>query len=236
MNRRSLVGGLVAGVVAVLGVCPPLGAGQTTMLSWEEAFPVQAAKDEDVYLDAHFVGSDGTRHRLQVWRRGTDFLHRRTDEALDLYLEKANADADYSYRLFDHQRRLEIAVNRSHLYRIGVFSDWFGLAHIVDRPKTQFTVRAAQPLAGERRSDCSWRLLVRGSGSSSDRSRICWSSKWGVPLVIRGQSANGQWTDQLTVERVGDKAIASDGFALPTKSEGYAYFDAGKEIAPEAGD
>ncbi len=204
-------------------------------LSWEDAFPIDHAKSE-VHLDAHFVGSDGLPHRLQLWRRGRERLHRRTDDALDLYLEKADGQADYRYRLVDHRRKLSIDVNRVHLYRIGVFSDWFGLAHVLDRPKTAFSVRTVAALAGERRPDCVWRLLVRETPKGADRSRICWSSAWGVPLVIRTASRDGGWIDRLVVDSVDGEPIAAGTVDLPARPPGYASFDAGKEIAPEAGD
>jgi hypothetical protein len=203
-------------------------------LSWDEAFATGVSKRE-VYLDAHFTGSDGKHHRLQLWRRGAEFLHRRTDDVLDLYLERADA-ADYRYRLFDHQRRVSIAANRGHLYRIGVFSDWFGLAHVVDRPKTRFTVRAVPALPDERARDCAWRLLVRETPAGTDRSRICWAASWGAPMVIRAEGPKGSWVDRFVVDRLVDSPRSADAMALPPTPDGYAFFDAGKEIAPETGD
>lgn len=217
---------------------PERAANLSPALSWEDAFPVAAAQPA-VYLDAHFVGSDGAPHRLQVWRRGTAFLHRRTDDALDLYLEKADGQADYRYRLFDHRRRVALAVKRGQLYRIGVFSDWFGLAHVVERPKTPFTVRAVPALPDEHRRDCSWRLLVRntpGDATRTERSRVCWSSAWGVPLVIRSPGAKGVWEDRFVADQVDARVPAGEATTLPDTPEGYAFFDAGKEIAPEVGD
>ncbi len=179
------------------GFSSPLSAREAS-LSWESAFPVTAAKGE-VYLDAHFVGSDGASHRLQLWRKGTEFLHRKTDEALDLYLEHLDGKDDYTYRLLDHRRRLLIGVNRNHLYRIGVFSDWFGLAHVLDRPKTQYSVRAAAPLPDEEQRACTWRLLIRQGEESSSQSRVCWSAQWGLPLVIRTPGPKGMWIDQFKI-------------------------------------
>jgi len=210
-------------------------AARPADLSWNEAFPVEASKPE-VYLDARFLGSDGTLHRLQSWRRGIEFLHRRTDDSLDLYLESADGQSDYRYRLFDHQRRVSIGANRGHLYRIGVFSDWFGLAHVVDRPKTRFTVRAVPALSDEARRDCAWRLLVRETPSGPDRSRICWSASWGLPLAIRVSGPKGTWVDRFVVKRLDDRVISPEDLSVPATPDGYAFFDAGKEIAPESGD
>jgi hypothetical protein len=228
-------------------------------LDWEAAFPVESAV-RDVYLDAHFVGSDGAAHRLQLWRHGSEFLHRRTDAALDLYLHQAERKGDYAYRLIDHRRRVAMDVSRNQLYRIGVFSDWFGLAHVLDRPKSEFVVRAVAPLQKERRTDelsrnwivrlepsqrlgsrwgqkpCSWRLLVRGGKQSQDQTRICWSAKWGLPVSIRGRGAKGDWIEQFGVDRVEEISPSVDGLALPPLPDGYASFDAGNEIDPKQGD
>jgi len=204
-------------------------------LDWQAAFPVESAV-RDVYLDAHFVGSDGAAHRLQLWRHGSEFLHRRTDAALDLYLHQAERKGDYAYRLIDHRRRVAMEVSRNQLYRIGVFSDWFGLAHVLDRPKSEFVVRAVAPLQKERRTTCSWRLLVRGGKQSQDQTRICWSAKWGLPVSIRGRGAKGEWIEQFSVDRVEEISPSVDGLALPPLPDGYASFDAGNEIDPKQGD
>lgn len=204
-------------------------------LTWTQAFPVVAAA-EHVHVDAHFQGSDGKLHRLQMWRNGTSFLHRQTDEALDLYVSRASDSSDYAYRLVDHRRRLAMDVRRNQLYRIGVFSDWFGLAHVLDRPKTAFTVRAIAVLPSERRADCAWRLLVRQDKGVFDESRICWSAAWGLPLAIRTKSPSGSWVERLTVDRVEAIATPAEAPTLPEAPAGYASFDAGSEIDPKAGD
>jgi hypothetical protein len=205
-------------------------------LSWDEAFPVASAA-KDVHVDAHFQGSDGLTHRLQLWRSGTSFLHRRTDETLDLYVGRVGTATDYAYRLIDHQRRIAMDVRRTQLYRIGVFSDWFGLAHVVDRPKTQFTVRALSVSPQENRPDCTWRLLVRGAKGKgfepTDESRICWSPVWGVPLAIRAKNSKGVWIEQLAVDHVEASSVSA---TLPSAPEGYAIFNAGNEIDPKDGD
>ena len=259
MRRKRRWGSVVAWAFAC-------GCGATVLadpaaLDWEAAFPIETAA-KDVHLEAHFLGSDGTTHRLQLWRHGTQFLHRRTDEVLDLYLSKAGNKGDYAYRLIDHRRRVSMDVRRNQLYRIGVFSDWFGLAHVLDRPKSEFVARAVDPLPQEkkeRQMDCAWRLLVRGGKESPDRSRICWSAEWGLPLAIRTRGPKGEWIERFTVDLVegispsvvepweGSTPPATssarqsqtaltrsvDGLALPPVPDGYAYFDTGSEIDPE---
>ena len=202
---------------------------------WQIAFPVESAA-RNVHLDAHFVGSDGTAHRLQLWRHGSEFLHRRTDDVLDLFLRQAGKKGDYTCRLIDHRRRVAMDVSRNQLYRIGVFSDWFGLAHVLDRPKTEFAVRDVPPLPKERLKDCAWRLLVRGNQQAQDHTRVCWSAKWGLPMAIRVRGVKGEWIEQFGADRVEEISPSADGLALPPVPDGYASFDAGNEIDPKEGD
>jgi hypothetical protein len=205
-------------------------------LDWEAAFPVDSAA-RHIYLDAHFVGSDGEAHRLQLWRHGGEFLHRRTDASLDLYLRQVGErKGDYAYRLIDHRRRVSMDVSRHQLYRIGVFSDWFGLAHVLDRPKTVFMVRAVSPLPKERPKDCTWRLLVRGDKASQDHVRICWSAKWGLPMSIRVQGQKGEWLEQFGMDEVKELSPSVEEVGLPSVPKGYASFNAGDEIEPKQGD
>ena len=237
-QRRSQVA-----VCALACCCCAPAFAEPAALDWEAAFPVEGAA-KDVYLDAHFVGSDGTSHRLQLWRHGAQFLRRRTDEALDLYVHQAERAGDYSYRLIDHYRRVSIDVRRNQLYRIGVFSDWFGLAHVLDRPKTEFVARTVAALPQERQlprlkesqMDCAWRSLQRGNRRSQDITRICWSAKWGLPLSIRARGPKGEWTEQFTVDRVESLSPTLDGAVLQAVPDGYAAFDAGNEIDPKEGD
>jgi hypothetical protein len=231
--RRSPAFLVVAGLL--LTATPSRARAAQPSLTWEEAFPIASAT-ADVHVEARFQGSDGMSHRLSLWRHGTAFLHRRTDEALDLYVRRTSPTSDYAYRLMDHRRRIAMDVRRNQLYRIGVFSDWFGLAHLIDRPKTAFAVQALPVSARERRQDCTWRLLVRGAGSSKDESRVCWSAAWGIPLSIRTKNSRGEWNERFTVERMEAIPASTDGPTVPSAPDGYASFDAGKEIDPHAGD
>lgn len=55
-------------------------------------------------------------------------------------------------------------------------------------------------------------------------------------MSIRGRGAKGEWIEQFTVDRVEEIASDVDGLALPAVPDGYAAFDAGREIDPKQGD
>jgi hypothetical protein len=215
-------------------------------LTWERAFPVDRAP-ADVHLSATFTGSDHRAHRLELWRHGTSFLHRRTDDALDLFVVAPSARGEYRYRFFDERRHLVTDVRRDNLYRIGVYSDWFGLAHVVDRPKAAFEVRAiAEPHPKSPRRDCVWRALATSRGGdpaaahprpAPTTARICWSTRWAIPLAIEQQDPSGTWVENLVVPLVESARFRrSEAVALPAPPPDWGYVDADHEIAPQAGD
>ena len=98
-------------------------------LDWDQAFPTAAAPAQ-VHFLARYTDALGAPHRLEVWRDGDRRLRRRTDDRLDLHVEKG-ADGEHRYQLVDHARAVVVSVDRTTLYRIGSFSDWVGLAHVL---------------------------------------------------------------------------------------------------------
>ena len=238
LRRAALAVSLVA--VSPVAVRSAV-AGEAPPLSWDAAFPTTKAR-ADVHFVAHFRGSDGETHRLEGWRHGTTFLRRRTDDTLELFVAATALDArELSYRFIDHRRHLVTDVHRSSLYRIGVFSDWFGLAHMLERPKTAFTVAAtssadANPLRdGARLGGCTWRLLaVPAADGPAREARICWSSVWALPLGIYQRGADGRWREQLGVDVVEVAAGSHKDWHLPPVPSGYGRLDADEDIAPAA--
>jgi hypothetical protein len=212
-------------------------AAREPSLTWERAFPVERAA-LDVHLEATFSGSDGKAHRLELWRHGRTFLHRKTDDALDLYVVARGAN-DYACRFFDHRRHVVTGVRRDNLYRIGVFSDWFGLAHVVDRPKAAYEVRAvADPHPEAPRRDCAWRELVTAAneGGAQTAARICWSSRWATALAIEQRGPDGAWAERFSVRTAEATHFRRAETALPPTPSAYAFVDADHEIAPQSGD
>jgi len=192
---------------------------------WEAAFPTRAAPQQ-VHFRAVYRDDFGGTHRLEVWRQADLRLRRRTDEAIDLYVEKS-ASGEYLYRLIDHDRKILIHADRTALYRIGVFSDWIGLAHVLNIPRGGYRVtEAARQSPASLRGECVWKRLELVMPALST-SEICWSSRWGLPLEIGTQSEQDGWESRFAVQQVGSFAPGPEIFAVAR--EGLVEIDAGPD-------
>ncbi len=223
---------------AAAATAPRPAHAKGSPLHWQSAFPVRSSAAGDVYFSARYFQPASGWHDLAVWRHGNDFLHRKTDGRLDLYVVSGHKGAtSYRYRLFDRGRHVVIDVDHANLYRIGLFFDWFGLAHVVDRPKQAYSLTRTAARADEPECGCSWVLLERRQGkTASSASRICWSAAWGIPLRIRDKTAAGAWHDSFVVKSVRPVVRGTVAWQIPPTPAGWTRFDANQEINPSQGD
>jgi hypothetical protein len=216
----SRIGAPVAGLLCVLWAVT-VGAEDLSS-RWEAAFPTRSAP-QHVYFRAAYHDGLGRTHRLEVWREADLRLRRRTDEAIDLYVEKSGP-GDYEYRLIDRDRRLLIRADRMTLYRIGVFSDWIGLAHVIDIPRGGYRVaEASRQSPASLRGECVWKRLEPSTPSRA-ASEVCWSSAWGLPLEIGDENENGEWNSRFWIQEIRTFAPQPEIFALAR--EGLVEIDA----------
>ncbi len=147
-------------------------------------------------------------------------------EAIDLYVEKSGS-GEYEYRLIDHDRKILIRADRTTLYRIGVFSDWIGLAHVLKVPRGGYRVtEAARQSPASLRGECVWKRLELVMPISST-SEVCWSSAWGLPLEIGHNGENEGWKSRFWVQEVRSFAPKPEIFSVPR--EGLVEIDAGPD-------
>ena len=143
-------GALIAGLLWLVSAA--MVRAEDMNSDWEAAFPIWAAPQQ-VYFRAEYRDDLGRAHELQVWRQAELRLRRKTDQSIDLFVEKSQS-GEYAYRLIDHDRKILINADRTALYRIGVFSDWIGLAHVLNIPRGGYRIaesprvqRTIRPLA-----------------------------------------------------------------------------------------
>lgn len=180
---------------------------------WDAAFPSRAAP-ERVHFLAGYLDGAGRAHRLEVWRDADLRLRRKTDHAIELYVEKSPS-GEYEYRLIDRNRHVLIRADRTALYRIGVFSDWAGLAHVIEIPRGRYRVtQTRRRSAASLRGECAWQRLERIAPAASI-TEICWSSRWGLPLEIGMVSGQEGWKSVFWLEAVETFVPSPEIFALP---------------------
>jgi hypothetical protein len=188
--------------------------------SFEEVF---SAKGEPAALhyEATFAARDG-EHRLEVWRDGDRRLKRRTDESVETYVSKNPGDAEFRMSILDSRKRIHTVIDRTNLYRIGNFTDWFDLAHGLKHPKGEYRVAKAAAPAGAPNpvETCKWYDLTQENRSTL----VCWSQSARLPLLMVSQEGKVVWR----VTALDRKPLAAGTFEI--HDEGYVRNNANQDI------
>jgi hypothetical protein len=180
---------------------------------WQAAFPIAAAPAH-VHFHARYLDGRGAPHTLEVWRDGKQRLRRKSDAAIDLFAEQ-KAGGEIEFHIVDHSRGIVLRANRAALYRVGHFSGWLGLAHVLDVPHGAYTVTALVALPEMKSSGpCHWyRLEV--TVPARKVSDVCWSANWGLPAEIKAVDPDGTpSTIQFSVDAVAVFQPTDDLFAF----------------------
>jgi hypothetical protein len=203
----------------LVAAAAPLVA-QASPLTFEQAFD-DRGEPKVLHYQAVFV-SRGVEHRLEVWRDGDRRLRRRADEAVETYALREPGQAEFRLSVLDLKKRIHTRIDRTNLYRIGSFTDWFDLAHGLKHPKGTYQLaRAKAPLGIPRAIEpCEWYDLTQGQHTT----QICWSRRSRLPLVIRDPGGAVVW-----------KVASLDRSPLPATTfeihdEGFVRNDANQDI------
>jgi hypothetical protein len=193
--------------------------------------PAKELKFEQVFSDegelsalhyqAEFT-SKGAKHQLEVWRDGEQRVKRRTDDAIETYAFRKPGDPEFHMSILDLKKRINTQIDRTNLYRIGNFTDWFDLAHGLKHPMGEYRVTNSQALDGAPKAikACQWHDLSQDKRTS----HICWSTQSRIPLVIQAQSGEVVWR-VTTLDR---KPIPANTFEI--HDEGFVHNDANQDI------
>lgn len=159
---------------------------------------------------------------MEVWRDGERRLKRRTDDAIEVYANRAPGDAEFSLSVLDLRRQIHTTIARTNLVRIGNLTDWFGLAHGLKHPVGAYRVAQGQvaPGAPVPAEPCRWLDLIQDERAT----HICWSEPWRVPMLIVAANGSVLW-----------KITAIDNEPLPARifeihDEGFVRNDANQDI------
>jgi hypothetical protein len=165
---------------------------------------------------------NGTNHQVEVWRDRDQRLKRRTDDTIETFIFKPAMETEWRMVVLDLKRKIRTDIDRTNLYRIGHFTDWFSLSHSLTRPTGQYRLKALdKPMAGETPvAPCRWYSMTR----SGWESKICWSNAMRLPLLVLGPDETVQWR----VTEFDSKPIALIAYQI--NDHGFVRNDANDDI------
>lgn len=197
------------------------------------AVPAVAAPDyfDRIFSNAHepprlhyrvqFVANGGP-HLLEIWREGDRRLKRATDNAIVTHAVHRPGSAGYTMVVLDLRRHISTHIDRTNLYRIGNFTDWFDLGHGLRHPQGHYSIR---PATAPQQSPaplrpCRWFALTQGAHTSI----ICWDRQNFVPQLITNADGHLLWQ----VMSLDTRPIAPVVFQVDDK--GFIHNDASRDI------
>jgi hypothetical protein len=124
--------------------------------------------------------------------------------------------------ILDMKRRIHTRVDRTNLYRLGNFTDWFDLTHGLRHPRAGYRLERARSTSGLPRavSPCSWFDFTQEQRTT----QVCWSEKDRIPLLIRGSGGDVVWR----VTALDRKPIRATTFVI--NDQGFVRNDAIEDI------
>lgn len=190
-------------------------------LRFEDTFRPDAGR-APLHYRARYLARGG-EHTLEAWLDAGVRLKRVTDGVLEIHAERDPGAAEFRMTALDLQRRIATRVDRTNLYRIGQFTDWFELAQGLRQPRGDYRLaRVAAPVpAIAALQDCEWYELAQDGHAS----RICWSPSLRLPLLV--VSAQGQPLWRVT--EVDRHPIPAQQFDLDDR--GFVRNDANEDIS-----
>ena len=188
----------------------------------------QVFNDKGEPVALHYQGvytNQSGEHRLEVWRKGQQQLKRRSDDSIETYVVHGSGEAEYQMWVLDLNKKINTRIDRTNLYRIGNFTDWFDLAHGLRHPKGEYhLVSAAAPAQAPKAVEpCKWFDLTQQGHTS----HICWSDRTRLPLQIVAQDGRLVWN----VSKLDRGALAAEIFVI--HDQGFIRNDANQDIEPD---
>ena len=212
-----------AAVLATALAAPAVAASAAASLDFDRTFVARAGASQLHFTADYLVG--GKPHRLEVWRDRELRVRRRTDDAVETVLVRPAGSDEWSMTVLDLQRRIRTDVDRTNLYRIGHYTDWFAQSHALARPRGAYRLEAIGSFApaGRPLEACSWYRLTQGDRAS----RVCWSASRGIPLLVVGADDAVVWR----VTHLSAGPLATGTFTIADRD--YVRNDANRDIAAD---
>lgn len=197
--------------------------GGASPLRFEQVFRTDGEPDR-LHFEARYGPIDAPHH-LEVWREGETRLVRRTDDRIETHAVRGDDEAGYRLVVLDLARRIATHVDRTSLYRIGNFTDWFDLAHGLRHPSGDYSLAAVRPPEGAPppAEPCRWYLLAQ----DGQRTAVCWSERDRLPMLLLGADAQVLWQ----VIRIDRQPAAAEVFQV--HDAGFVHHDAAADLSAD---
>ncbi len=163
----------------------------------------------------------GATHFVEVWRDGDKRLKRVTDGRVTTIAVHAPGDPEFRLTVIDPARRVITTIDRTNLYRLGNFTDWFDLGHGLRHPKGRYRLAAAAaPSSGPAPvAACAWYDLT----ATMRTTHVCWSRILRLPLAIVGADGVPVW--RITAV---DRDVPAGTFRIV--DHGFVHVDANRDL------
>ena len=157
-------------MLGVVAFAAAPGAAAVPALSFDKVFAT-AGEPAALHYKVMFVGTGGI-HRMEVWRDHDRRVKRVTDQSIESFGTHRPGDPGYRLTFLDRKRRISTTIERTNLYRVGNFTDWFDLTHGLRHPKGAYRLTAGSSPARMPASiaACTWYDLAEGGRTT----HICW--------------------------------------------------------------
>ena len=172
--------------------------------------------------DKALVLAKGQERPLEVWRDHDRRLKRVTGDDLEVYATKSPGQTEFSLSILDKKKRIHTRIDRSNLYRIGNFADWFDLEHGLRHPAGPHRIAQthAPKDAPQAAVPCTWYAITQDPRTT----HVCWSTDYRIPALIVAEDGRVLW-----------KLIAADRKPIPAGTfdihdEGFVRNDANRDI------
>lgn len=192
-------------------------------LGFDRVFSDQG-EPNSLHYQGVYINQSG-EHALEVWRDGQQRLKRRTDDNIETYITRHSGDAEYKMWVLDLKKKINTRIDRTNLYRIGNFTDWFDLAHGLRHPKGEYHLASAAAPANVPKAveACKWFDLTQQEHTT----HICWSEHSRLPLQIVAEDGRMVWQ----VKKLDRQALSSEIFVI--HDAGFIRNDANQDIEPD---
>lgn len=218
MLRRAGFGS--SAVTAALLIGAGAGAAASPALDFDHVFTA-ANEPAALHMRVLFRGPDGV-HRMELWRDHDRRVKRVTDQAIVSLATHRAGEPGYQLTVLDLKKRIATQIDRTNLYRVGNFTDWFDLTHGLRHPKGKYVLTSGTAPAGMPASaaPCDWYRLTQGERTTS----ICWDAKHRVPVLIASGDHHPIWR----VTEIDSKPVPAATYLLDIR--GFTVNDANRDI------